>query len=183
MQKNSTPRPTQESSKTTAQEVEFDILPPQKADSKMDLSRLIAWILDDLIRVPGTNFRLGLDPIVGLIPGLGDGSTAVFSSVILLQSLRAGVPRIVIVRMALNILINSLLGAAPGIGDLFSAGFKSNRKNYALLQKHAGTARASTRADWIFVVALISSVVAIGIGVSLLVALLTLRLLAWLFGF
>jgi hypothetical protein len=173
MQEKSTPRSNQESSNTAAQELEFDVLPAHTGDSKTDLSRLIAWILDDLIRVPGTNFRVGLDPIVGLVPGLGDGSTAVFSSVILLQSLRAGVPRIVIVRMALNILINSLLGAAPGIGDLF----------YALLQKHAGTARTSTRADWVFVVALISSVVAIGIGVSLFVALVTVRLLAWLFGF
>ena len=183
MQEKSTPRTNQESSNTTAQELEFDVLPAQEGNPKTDLSRLVAWILDDLIRVPGTNFRVGLDPIVGLVPGLGDGSTAVFSSVILLQSLRAGVPRIVIVRMALNILINSLLGAAPGIGDLFSVWFKSNRKNYALLQKHAGTARASTRADWVFVVALISSVVAIGIGVSLFVALVTVRLLAWLFGF
>lgn len=165
-----------------ATEVDFDVLPPGTTHDKTDLSRLIAWILDDLVRVPGTNFRIGLDPVVGLIPGLGDGSTAVFSSVILLQSLRAGVPRIVIVRMALNILINSLLGAVPGIGDVFSAWFKSNRKNYNLLQKHAGTRRVSTRADWVFVIALIGSVLLIGLGISLFVMLATIRLLAWLFG-
>lgn len=164
-----------------ASDIEFDVLPPRKAGDDADLSRLIAWILDDLIRVPGTNYRIGLDPIVGLIPGLGDGSTAVFSSVILLQSMRAGVPRIVLVRMALNILLNSLLGAAPGIGDLFSAWFKSNRRNYDLLQKHAGSSRASTRADWVFVIALTSSVTLIGIGISLFVTLSIIRLIAWMF--
>lgn len=165
-----------------AEDLEFDILPPATGDQKNDLSRLVAWIFDDLIRVPGTSFRFGLDPIIGIVPGLGSGSTAVFSSVILLQSLRSGVPRIVLVRMAINILINSLLGAVPGIGDLASAWFKSNRRNYALLEKHGGRRRVSTKGDWAFVMALISLVLVFGIALSLFVALVTIRLLIWLFG-
>ena len=147
--------------------IDFEVLPTKKAHDVPDLSRLIAWVLDDLIRVPGTNFRIGLDPVIGLIPGLGDSSTAVLSSVILLNGLRSGVPRIVLVRMALNVLINSLGGAIPGLGDVFSAWFKSNRRNVELLERHAGTAaRASTTADWIFVGALAAGVLAIAIAAS-----------------
>lgn len=133
-----------------------------------ELSRLIAWVLDDLFRVPGTNFRIGLDPIIGLLPGLGDSSTAVFSSVILLHGLRAGVPRIVLARMALNVLINSLVSSVPGVGDVFSAWFKSNRRNVVLLDRHSGTARrASTRGDWIFVISLVAAVLAVAVATSL----------------
>ncbi len=148
--------------------IDFEVLPPRKGRDVPDLSRLIAWLLDDLIPIPGTKFRLGLDPIIGLIPGFGDGSTAVISSMILLHALRAGVPRIVLVRMALNVLMNSLGGAIPGIGDVFSAFFKSNRRNVELLDRHAGTAtRASTTADWIFVGALIGGVLFIAIAASI----------------
>ncbi|MGH8048994.1 MAG: DUF4112 domain-containing protein [Chthoniobacterales bacterium] len=147
--------------------IEFEVLPPKRDRDVPELSRLIAWLLDDLIRIPGTNFRIGLDPIIGLIPGLGDGSTAVVSSVILLHGLRAGVPRIVLVRMALNVLINSLVGAIPGVGDLFSAVFKSNRRNVELLDRHASsTRRASTAADWIFVGVLIGFVLLFAVAVS-----------------
>ena len=156
--------------------IEFEVLPPKKGRDNAtsrggrdvpDLSRLIAWVLDDLIPIPGTRFRIGLDPIIGLLPGLGDSSTAVFSSVILLLGLRAGVPRIVLVRMALNVLVNSLVGAIPGIGDLFSAYFKSNRRNVALLDRHAGTAgRASTAGDWIFVGTLVGSLLLIAVAAS-----------------
>ena len=97
-------------------EIELELLPPA-SDRKEEFSRLLAYILDDLIPIPGTKYRVGLDPIIGLIPGLGDTSTAALSSVILVHGLRAGVPRVVLVRMAFNILINSILGALPGIGD------------------------------------------------------------------
>lgn len=148
--------------------IDFEVLPPNKARDVPDLSRLIAWVLDDLIPIPGTKFRLGLDPLIGLIPGFGDSSTAVMSSMILIHGLRSGVPRIVLVRMALNVLVNSLVGAIPGLGDLFSAFFKSNRRNVELLDRHAGTAtRASTTADWIFVGTLIGGVLLIAVAMSI----------------
>jgi len=149
--------------------IDFEVLPPRDGRDVPDLSRLIAWLLDDLIPIPGTKFRIGLDPIIGLIPGFGDGSTAVISSMILLNGLRAGVPRIVLVRMALNVLINSLGGAVPGAGDVFSAFFKSNRRNYELLQRHGGrnATGTSTTADWIFVGALIAGVLAVTMAISI----------------
>jgi hypothetical protein len=147
--------------------VEFEVLPPRRERDVPQLARVLAWLLDDLVRVPGTNFRIGLDPILGLIPGVGDGSTTVVSSVILLHALRAGVPRIVLVRMALNVLVNSIGGAIPGLGDVFSAWFKSNRRNVELLERHAGAARRqSTTGDWIFVGALIGVVLLVGLTIS-----------------
>lgn len=157
--------------------IEFEVLPPKKDRDVPDLSRLIAWVLDDLIPIPGTKFRIGLDPIIGLIPGFGDSSTAVMSSMILLHGLRSGVPRIVLVRMALNVLINSLVGAVPGVGDLFSAFFKSNRRNVELLDRHAGTAsRTSTAADWIFVSTLMGGVLLIAIAASIVIGIVAYKL-------
>ncbi|MDD5201461.1 MAG: DUF4112 domain-containing protein [Terrimicrobiaceae bacterium] len=158
--------------------IDFEILPPKNGRDIPDLSRLIAWLLDDLIPIPGTRFRIGLDPIIGLIPGFGDSSTAVLSSMILLHGLRAGVPRIVLVRMALNVLINSLVGAIPGAGDLFSAFFKSNRRNYELLERHGGgsASGSSTAADWAFVTALIAGLLLIVIAASIGVAFLAFHL-------
>src|SRR6476659_5443160 len=136
-----------------AREIEMEVLPPA-SDRGDEFARLLAYILDDLFPIPGTKYRVGLDPIIGLIPGLGDTSTAAFSSLILVHGLRVGVPRVVLVRMAFNILINSIVGALPGVGDLFSACFKSNQQNYRLLKRHAGRTRVSTTGDWIFLIVL-----------------------------
>jgi hypothetical protein len=88
----------------------------------------------------------------------------------------------VLVRMALNILINSILGALPGIGDLFSAWFKSNQQNYRLLKRHAGDARVSTTGDWIFLIVLVTIVLALAVTVALAVGYLAFRMVAVLFG-
>ena len=125
--------------KDDVREIQMELLPPAP-DQKDEFARVLAYILDDLIPIPGTKYRVGLDPIIGLIPGLGDTSTAAVSSLILVHGLRAGVPRVVLVRMAINILINSILGALPGLGDLFSAWFKSNQRNYLLLRRHSAGA-------------------------------------------
>jgi hypothetical protein len=156
---------------TEAQPIDFEVLPPKSADVP-DLARLVAWVLDDLIPIPGTKFRIGLDPIIGLIPGFGDSSTALLSSMILVHGLRAGVPRIVLVRMAINVLVNALVGAIPGAGDVFSAFFKSNRRNYELLQRHLGKnlKQTSTVSDWIFVSALIGAILALALAASITVA-------------
>lgn len=167
--------------KEKAQEIEVEVLPPP-SNRKDEFARLLAYILDDLIPIPGTKYRVGLDPLIGLIPGIGDTSTAAFSSLILVHSLRAGVPRVVIVRMAFNILINSILGALPGIGDLFSAWFKSNQLNYGLLKRHSGHARVSTVSDWIFLILLLAIVLAVTLVVALAVGYMAYRMASILFG-
>jgi hypothetical protein len=167
--------------KTEVREVEFEVLPPEQPRTT-ELSRLIAFILDDLIPIPGTKYRVGLDPLIGLIPGVGDASTGAFASLILIQALRSGVSRVVIARMALNILLNALGGAIPGLGDLFSAWFKSNQKNYALLQKHAGVRRAASAADWAFVISLLGVIVIGVLAAALAAGYMAVSMIRFLFG-
>jgi uncharacterized protein DUF4112 len=167
--------------KEKVKDIEMELLPPT-SDRRDEFARLLAYILDDLIPIPGTKYRVGLDPLIGLIPGLGDTSTAAFSSLILVHALRAGVPRVVLVRMAVNILINSVLGAVPGVGDLFSAGFKSNQRNYRLLRRHSAGARVSTAADWLFLIVLLVLVLTVALVTALAIGYLAYRMVSILLG-
>ncbi|HJT82788.1 MAG TPA: DUF4112 domain-containing protein, partial [Chthoniobacterales bacterium] len=111
-------------------------------------------------------------PLIGLIPGLGDTASAITSALSLIYAARCGVPKILLARMGLNILINEIVGIIPGIGDAFSFWFKSNKRNYDLLQRHWGAPRQPRTTDWIFVgivLGLLVLVVITGIAVSFLV--------------
>jgi len=135
---------------------------PGANDPRQDpLFQLIARLLDDVFRIPGTNIRFGLDPLLGLIPGLGDSSSAVVSALLLVRGAQAGLPRVVLLRMAGNILINAAGGAIPVAGDIFSVWFKSNRKNYELFQNNSSGRKTSHRTDWLFVAGLIAVLVAV----------------------
>jgi len=140
------------------------------------LIRLIAVIMDNVFRIPGTNLRFGMDPLVGLLPGVGDGLGALVSVSIIVMSARYGLPRIVLVRMALNVILNTILGAIPVAGDAFSLWFKSNALNHALFLKHAGQRRESTAGDWLFVGLLIGAVLLV-LGLVLAGVLLAMRAL------
>lgn len=100
------------------------------------------------MRVPGTRWRIGLDPLLGLVPGLGDATTAVFAVALLGTSVRYGVPALIIVRMGLNIGFDLLMGLIPVVGDLSDAIFKSNARNLRLLQRHARGPREPTLGDY-----------------------------------
>lgn len=163
-------------------EVEVEVLPSSVTSQDEEFARILAWLLDDLFPIPGTDFRIGLDALVGLIPGVGDTSTSAVGSLIIWQAFRRRVPRIVIARMAVNLLINGLVGAVPGVGDLFSAWFKSNRRNYQLLLRHAGARRTSTAGDWIFMSLIIVVILGAVIGSAVLAGWLVFSLLAFLFG-
>lgn len=167
-----------------AQELEWEVLPPEEQKKRDGLESLFKWlalVMDESLRVPGTGFRFGLDPIIGLIPGLGDTASALISTFSLIYAARCGVPRITIARMSLNILINEIVGIIPGVGDAFSFWFKSNVRNYQLLQKHFGaSSRKARKSDWIFVmvvIGLLFLVVATGILVSILLLRAMLHLL------
>lgn len=151
---------------------EWEVLPSEEKQRRAAVEPLFKWlalIMDNFLRVPGTNFRIGLDPLIGLLPGLGDTASAVVSALALIQAARLGVPKILLARMGLNILINELVGIVPGIGDAFSFWFKSNARNYQLLQKHVSTPTRSRKSDWVFVGAilvLLFVIVAAGLFVS-----------------
>lgn len=93
----------------------------------------IAWLLDASIRVPGTNFRIGLDPLIGLFPVLGDILGMLLSSYIVLSAARLGAPRSVVLRMLVNLGIEGVVGAIPLAGDVFDAAWKANQRNVRLL--------------------------------------------------
>jgi hypothetical protein len=100
-------------------------------------ARRLATLLDSAIKIPGTDIRIGLDPILGLLlPELGDALTGTLSLTLLLVAFRERVPKLVIGRMLLNIAIDALLGAVPVLGDLFDFGFRANEKNLALVERH-----------------------------------------------
>ena len=119
-------------------------------------AEFIARLLDSAFFIPGTRIRIGLDPLLGLIPGIGDIIANLIGSSILFFAVQLQVPKIVIARMALNMGINTVIGAIPGLGDLFSIWFRSNQTNAQLLRRY--TTQATTHAtttDWIFVIGLI----------------------------
>jgi len=128
--------------------------------------------MDDFLRFPGTKFRFGLDPIIGLLPGIGDVASAIISALALVYAAGYGFPKILLARMAMNILINELVGIIPGLGDAFSFWFKSNVRNYELLRRYAAAPERSRRGDWIFLLAVLTLffiIACAGLIVSLLV--------------
>ena len=155
--------------KTEPRVIEIDeVQGPERGDRA--LMAAIARLMDDIFVIPGTNIRFGLDPLIGLIPGFGDTAGALVSTLLLIHGGRAGVPKIVLARMALNVLINGALGAVPILGDAFSVWFKSNVRNLALLDRHAGVRRQSTAVDWLFMGGLIvGMLVAVALSIAALV--------------
>lgn len=140
------------------------------------LEQLRRWsvLLDSAFRVPGTNFRFGLDPLLGLIPGLGDLTTPAFSVALLVHAVHLRIPRIVQMRMLLNSALDLVLGAVPVLGDLVDAGFKANTRNLRLLEQYAqpSSSTRAPRGDWIFVLGVI--------GLLIAVAMIPFVVLAWL---
>lgn len=126
--------------------------------SDENLEHLVA-LLDDIFRIPMTGIRFGLDPVIGLIPGVGDWITGAISFLMLVAGWRRGLPRVALARMVVNIGIDSLVGTVPVVGDVFDVGWKSNRKNFTLLQAYREPKRRSqTWRDWAFLLLLVGTV-------------------------
>jgi hypothetical protein len=107
--------------------------------------------MDRLIRIPGLKKRLGLNPIVDLVPGFGDIAVALVSVSVIVYGIRRKVPKIALGRMALNVLINEVVGLIPIIGSAFAFWFQANTRNYQLIRGHIDTPGRSTKGDKIFV--------------------------------
>jgi len=133
--------------------------------------RVLAKLLDNSISIPGTPWKIGFDPIVGLIPGIGDLIGAVLSGYIILESVRADVPAFTLARMLVNVGIDTLLGAVPALGDVFDAAWKSNTMNVALLERHVSTVGDTPRRRHnvlgLMVIALVVLVLIVGAGLAL----------------
>jgi len=106
------------------------------ADERLRWVERVARLMDSQFQLPGTKFRFGLDPLLGLLPIVGDVSASLVSVALLLTMLRHGASGAVVVRMALNILIDSVVGTIPLVGNVFDFAYKSNERNVALLRRH-----------------------------------------------
>ncbi len=105
----------------------------------------------------------GLDPLLGLIPGLGDVTTPLFSALVLLHAVRWRIPRVILLRMLINAVADLAIGAIPFLGDFIDFGWKANVRNLALLERYARPGTQATRGDWIFVVGVIGLLVALAV--------------------
>ncbi len=120
----------------------------------------VAHLLDDIVRVPGTSTRVGLDPIIGLVPFLGDIVSGIVSAWIVVEAARFRLPTIVLVRMILNTGLDFTIGLVPFLGDLFDLAFKANTRNLELFHRHATDPGASTAGS----TALVAGVVLVFVG-------------------
>ena len=116
--------------------------------------RKLEFLLDEAFRIPLTNFRFGIDGIVGLVPGLGDALAGLLSLIIPLAAWIRGVPYITLIRMAANLGLGVLVGTVPIFGDIFDVVWKANRRNYRLLSRHLGEPKQHTWRDWAFLLLL-----------------------------
>jgi hypothetical protein len=118
---------------------------------RIELLRRWSRLMDSAYRVPGTSIRFGWDPVVGLLPGVGDVATASLAVTILYHAYRLGVPGVVLARMLLNVLIDLAAGLLPVAGDLADVAWKSNSLNLALLERHERPGVKPTSGDWAIV--------------------------------
>ncbi len=147
----------------------------------LDALRGVAQLLDSAFVVPGTSYRVGLDPILGLVPGVGDLVSPLFAIAILWQARDLALPRLIQWRMIGNIAIDSLIGAVPVAGDLFDFAWKANNRNIALLERHAREERAPSAGDWLFVIAMIVVVVVVALTPFVIVGWLVATMARYIF--
>lgn len=116
-------------------------------------SRTVAWLMDELVSIPGTRIKFGLDPVIGLFSALGlpvgDAASNIVSSVSLVAAIRRGLPFRTTLRILGNILVNSGAGSIPVAGDLFSLMFRSNSRNRDIIEEFlAGAELAGRKPSW-----------------------------------
>lgn len=120
-------------------------------EQRIEGLRRIADLLDNAFVVPGTSYRVGLDPLIGLFPIIGDLVSPLFTIGMLIQARQLGVPKVIQARMLINVAVDAIVGAVPVVGDLFDFAWKANVKNLELLELHAREDRGGSPGDYAFV--------------------------------
>jgi hypothetical protein len=147
---------------------------PDEAEARRRLHKL-AHVLDSAIPLPG-GYRIGVDGFLGLVPGIGDITGAALSSYIIAEAHRLGTPKVVLLRMLVNMLVETLVGVIPVVGDLFDFAWKANRRNVALLEQHMDRPREVRRQSAWMIGVILGTLVLLTIAVFALM----LALLRWL---
>jgi len=114
--------------------------------------RRLSHLLDNAIPIPGTPWRFGLDPVLGLLPGAGDFLGTAFSAYIVIEAARIGIPRSLLGQMVINILLDTVIGSVPVVGDIADATWKANAKNLELLETYWDSPQPEKQTDWFFLV-------------------------------
>ncbi len=138
--------------------------------------RQLSRLLDSAIVIPGTKKRIGLDPIIGLIPGGGDTVSAALSGYIIVEAALMGLPREALVRMVMNLLLDTVVGSVPVLGDVFDVFSKANLRNMQIVESHVKSPQPSAKADKLFIglliVGLLMFAVAVGVITVLVLSLI-----------
>ena len=133
-------------------------------DGGLARARTVATLLDSAGRIPGTSVRFGLDPILGLVPVVGDLAGAALSGYIVLQGVQLGASRTVVLRMLANIAIDTIVSSVPMLGDAFDVGWKSNLRNVALIERHLEQPAATRAASRMMVGAVVLLLTTLAVG-------------------
>jgi Domain of unknown function (DUF4112) len=134
--------------------------------------RQLARLLDEAILIPGINKRIGLDPIIGLIPGGGDTLTMLMSGYIVVEAALLGLPKATLLQMVGNIVIDAAAGTVPVVGDLFDVVSKANTRNIKLLDIHLAEPNFRAKSDKLFVILIVAILAIVIISFGLVVALI-----------
>ncbi|MBB4039033.1 hypothetical protein GGR34_000668 [Microvirga flocculans] len=131
----------------TARGAVFDaikIAGPSREDAIARIT-LLAKLMDSAVLIPGLNRRVGLDAVLGLMPGVGDALSAALAGYIIWEARQLGLPRWKIARMIGNVAVDTVIGAVPFAGDVFDVFFKSNERNLRIIHEHLGTPKRGPR--------------------------------------
>jgi hypothetical protein len=158
------------------------MLEPDATAPTLKRLRQLARLLDKAVVIPGTKLGIGLDPILGLLPGGGDFLGIMFSAYIVLEAARLGASKTTLSRMVSNIVIDSIVGTVPVVGDLFDFAWTANTKNITLLEAHLQSPRQNQAADKVFVALLMGGLLLISIVVVTLTVILYRVISGALFG-
>jgi hypothetical protein len=142
-------------------------------------ARALARVLDNAVTIPGTKIRVGLDALIGLIPGGGDVAGAALSSIIVVMAMREGVPASVLWRMVANVAVDTAVGAIPVLGDLFDVAWRANARNAELLDRyHASPVKTKTRSRLLGLLVVVVLLLLV-VGILTATALLLRALFGW----
>jgi len=141
---------------------------PDRKEARLDRLRSISRVLDNAISIPGTNYGVGIDPLLGLLPGGGDFISSIFSGYMVVEAARLGLPRESLVRMVTNLILDTLAGTVPVVGDLFDVTWKANARNMELIEYHMKSPLSSKKADKWFVFLLLVGLGLVVVGAATL---------------
>jgi len=116
--------------------IRFRRRPLRRGVAALDRLDMLATAFDTAFVLPGTNVRFGVESLLRLVPGIGDAAASLLSFYLLYEASRLGVPRLLMARMAANVVLEGAIGAVPFAGDAFDILFRANRRNVALLRAH-----------------------------------------------